>query len=149
MDLADLGVGGDGGIGLLVDEIQQLVLHRALPHAADLHHAGEDVLRAKGPQVGNHLLLEQGMELVRRPRQQDGGFAEFLHDQPRRRPVVVVQHLGPRRNLGLLPVVLRDFLVNAPLKIGPQPLSGVGIVHQGNSHDLGADLLGQIVLRGS
>ena len=61
---------------------------------------------------------------------------------------MIIQHPGSPGNRGHLPVVGRDLPVDIVVKKFLYVLPRVRILHQLHPHDLGADLLGQIILRG-
>ena len=144
--LTDLGVGGNRGIGLIVDEVADFIFHKALTQAADPYHRGVDDLRLQFIQIIVYLSLKHRDQLSRRAWQKDDGLAVLLHDDARGRTVLIVQNDGSLGNQGLLPVVVGDDLVLAVLKILLDPLSGMWILLEGYAHHLSCGLLCQVVL---
>ena len=146
MYLASLRVGGNGRILLFVDEIQNFVFHLALSHTTDLHHLGADHLRLQLLQIRIYLIHEQRIQLVWRSRKKNGRLAVFLQDQSRRGTIIIVQNDAASRNNGLLPVIVRNHLINVVPEILLNPFMGMRILHQREAHYLRTDLFGQIVL---
>jgi len=146
MYFAGLGVGGNGGIGLTVDQIPHHGLRPALPHTADLHGLRTDNPGGQPRQIRRHTLLKHGTKLSGRAGQKDHPLALRLHNDPRCRAVLIFQHNTTLRQHGLFPVVVGGFDPSF-LKITANGLSA-GLMHdQTLFADSGSHFLCQIILR--
>ena len=148
LHFAGLAVGGQGGVGLAVDQILQFVFHVALALAEDAEHVGVEPVAAALLEIGHHVVREHGPKLPGRAGHEDGRLPVLLHEAAGGgAPGVGEDGAACGGEHGLLFVVGGGLPAEAlePLH-DPVPFLGVQdqLEAQGRRHGL----LGEVVLRG-
>ena len=149
MYLCRLGVGGNGGVGLGVNQVQDHILYLAFSVSADFNHTGYQHRVLLLLEIRKHLPAEHGIQFIGRSRKQDSGLALLFQYQARGHAVGIVQHQRPLGDCGHLPVVVRYVPVNVIPEEFFQMLPGMGILHQRHAECVGTYLFCQIILCGA